>query len=120
VRLKSASLLRSACPVVLIFAAAGESIQTGIFNRLPAGSITDCRTTAAGGKCPTGKLGNDKTLRSLPSEASKWATIQAKLTNPLAAGGWRLDWLATEHVFQTYCGLKHSGFVATLGSQLQT
>ena len=33
---------------------------------------------------------------------------------PEAARGLRSDWLATEHVLQTYRGLKHSGFAATL------
>jgi hypothetical protein len=32
----------------------------------------------------------------------------------------RSDWLATEHVLQTYRGSKHSGFAAMLRSQLQT
>lgn len=41
VRLKSASRLRSACSVVWMFAAADESIHTGIFSRLPAASTTE-------------------------------------------------------------------------------
>ena len=39
---------------------------------------------------------------------------------PKAVRGLRSDWLATEHVLQTYRGSKHSGFAATLCSQLQT
>ena len=37
-----------------------------------------------------------------------------------AIRGLRSDWLATEHVLQAYRGSKHSGFAATLCSQLQT
>jgi hypothetical protein len=33
-----------------------------------------------------------------------------------AARGLRSDWLVTEQVLQTYRGLKHSGFAATLRS----
>jgi hypothetical protein len=39
---------------------------------------------------------------------------------PKAARGLRSDWLASEHVLETYRGSKHSGFAATLSSQLQT
>ena len=39
---------------------------------------------------------------------------------PKAARGQRSDWLATEHVLQTYRGSKQSGFAAMLCGQLQT
>ena len=39
---------------------------------------------------------------------------------PKAARGLRSDWLATQHVFETYRGPQHAGFAATLCSQLQT
>ena len=40
-RLTSASLLSSACSVVLMFAADGESIHVGILRRLPTESRTE-------------------------------------------------------------------------------
>jgi hypothetical protein len=39
---------------------------------------------------------------------------------PKAARGLRSDWSATEHVLQTYCGSKHSGFAANTCGELKT
>ena len=42
------------------------------------------------------------------------------MTDEPTVSGLRSDWMGTEHVLQTYRGLKHSGVAATLCSQLQT
>jgi hypothetical protein len=57
-------------------------------------------------------------VRQKPRSPSIGPFIQTD--EPKAARDLRSDWLATEHVLQTYCGSKHSGFAATLCSQLQT
>lgn len=60
------------------------------------------------------------TLTAVHRDSFRVADNPGITDEPKAARGLRSDWLATEHVLQTYRGSKHSGFAATLCSQLQT
>jgi hypothetical protein len=62
--------------------------------------------------CRSCRTGESDTTR--PAGSYRLADDPGITDDPEAARDLRSDWLATEHVLQTYRGLKHSGFAATL------